>query len=132
VVAIPEAFVPLVNSVLERCCSKHGGYMKIGIDVPFKPRTRRAQGKLHSLISALAPRIDMSFDECKMFIKQEATEIGYPTVTKVTPRGARTLPQSEADASTTQEHLLIETALKIGAEAGIDLEAEYESRMRGM
>ncbi len=134
---VPSAYRPAVGDVVARCWRKHNNYAKVGIDEPFKPRTSRAQGKLHALISALAPIIDMTFDDCKLFVKKEATELGYPMVQKTKFKGTKheytySEPQSEADASTAQEHMLIVTAQKIGAERGHDLEAEYEMRMRGM
>jgi len=134
---VPSAYRPAVGEIVARSWKKHNNYAKVGLDVPFKPRTSRAQGKFHSLIAILAPLIDMTFDECKAFVKMEATELGYPVVQKIRFKGTRrehtiSEPQSEADASTAQEHMLIVTALKIGAEAGHDLEAEYETRMRGM
>jgi hypothetical protein len=132
VVKIPAAFRQAVLDLMGRSWERHGGYVKLGIDTPFRPRTRRGQGKFHALISYLAPLIDMSFDECKMFVKMEATAIGYPVKTVVKGKRVQTMPQSEADASTVHEHLLIETALKVGAESGHDLEAEYQTRMRGM
>lgn len=131
-IKIPQAFRPGVQVLMERSWDKHSGFVKLGIDLPFKPRTPKAQGKLHALIADLAPLIDMSADECKLFVKMEATAIGYPMVIKTAGKRTRSFPMSEAEASTVQEHLLIETVLKIGAEAGHDLEARYRHKMRGM
>jgi hypothetical protein len=132
IVEIPGMFQVHVAEMVTRCWAKHNGYAKVGIDTPFKPRTRRAQGKLHSLIAALAPLIDMSAEECKLFVKMEATALGYPMVQKMIGKRVISRPQSEADASTIHEHMLIETCLKVGAETGHDLEMEYENRIRGM
>jgi hypothetical protein len=131
-VKIPGAFKAKVLELMGKSWAKHGGYVKVGLDTPFKPRTRKGQGKFHALIAVLAPLIDMSFDEAKSFVKMEATAIGYPMETVTVGKRVQSRPQSEANASTLHEHLLIETALKVGAEQGHDLEAEYETRMKGM
>jgi hypothetical protein len=131
-VAIPKMFRQKIIDLMDKSWERHAGYVKLGIDFPFRPRTRKGQGKFHALIAVLAPLIDMNFDECKMFVKMEATALGYPMTNRMVGNRSWYRPQSEAEASTVHEHMLIETALKIGAEAGCDLEAEYESRIRGM
>jgi len=137
IVEFPAAFRNAAGDIITRCWKKHHNYAKVGIDIPFRPRSSRAQGKLHALLTALAPILEMTFDECKLFVKMEATELGYPMVQKIRFKGTKreytvSEPQSEADASTAQEHMLIITAEKLGAEAGHDLEAEYDLRMKGM
>lgn len=131
-VTIPATFRQKILDLMDKSWERHAGYVKLGVDLPFRPRTRKGQGKFHALIAVLAPLIDMTFDECKMFVKMEATALGYPMTNRMVGSRPWYRPQSEAEASTVHEHMLIETALKIGAEAGCDLEAEYESRMKGM
>jgi hypothetical protein len=125
-VTVPKIFVPGIRVLLDRIRTKHNGYGKITVDVPFKPRTLKGSRKFHAVLQVLHPLIDMSFDDCKMFVKMEATALGYRTKTKSLGNRVQTLPISESEASTREENMLIETALKIGAEAGHDLEAEYQ------
>ena len=130
-VVVPDACWPTQRELLDRSAQRHSNYLTLDISLPHKPRTLKGSRKFHKLVSVLSPIISMSFDECKLFVKMEATALGYGT--KIVGKGKRlqTIPISEADASTAEENMLIETVLKIGAEEGHDLEAEYEQRIEG-
>lgn len=134
-VLLPANRTAEVASVITASRERHGGYLKVGIDLPSKPRTLRASAKLHGMIGCLASILNLSLGETKTLVKEEAVAIGYPTEVVMIGSRAKVIPQSEARASTQDEHLLIEAVNKLGAEAGHDLEAEYlEKRwvMKGM
>ncbi len=124
-IAVQDPAWAALRVLLDRSAAKHSGYLTWSAELPHKPRTLKGSRKFHALVSRLCPLVDMSFDECKAFCKMEATALGYRVKTRRIGNRVRTLPVSESEASTEEESYLINTALKIGAEVGHDLEAEY-------
>jgi hypothetical protein len=129
-VDIGRGNVPPALVVLSKIQRDHGGYGRLAFDTPFKPRTIPANRKFHALVSSLAVIWGVSSADAKRLVKEEATALGYRTETKRIGKRWLTLPVSEADASTEEEAWLIEAALKMGAEEGRDLEAEYQARLQ--
>ncbi len=103
-------------------------YCKFG--KPKKPRTTGAGSQsahFHGHCMSIAIGTGNSFDDVKMALKIIAMDEGYPG--KVV--GTVKIPQSEADASTSDEHILIEVAHRVAAEEGIKL-IETEPEIKAM
>jgi hypothetical protein len=58
VLEMPSIFDTAVQNVLSKCWRKHNGYIKVGLDVPFKPRSRRAQGIRAATSASAAQRLE--------------------------------------------------------------------------
>ena len=99
--------------------------MYVKLDKPRRPRTTGERSQNHHLnghIQQIAEHTGDSFDDVKRHIKREAIADGYPY--RTTSFGD-VEPQSEADASTVECALLIETAHRIASDMEVMLN-EYE------
>ena len=100
---------------------------------PHKPRSTgrgSSSAHFHGHCMSIAIGTGNSFDMVKMALKVIAMDEGYPG--KVIC--GKKMPQSEADASTEDEHILIEVAHRVAAEEGITLietEPEILSKPEG-
>lgn len=96
-------------------------YFRIRMTKPRKPRTRSQQGLFHSIIQQISVETGNSFDVVKMHIKTEAISEGYP----YEQIKGKIYPKSEALASTTEEKVLIDCAVRLAAEYNVRLR-EYD------
>lgn len=119
-----------LNQVYALSDKKHGGYVTVTIETPRKPRTTGEGSQSHHLnghVQQIAAETGNPFEVVKMEIKHRAISMGYPILYKPdgTPRTdlwGRVMGISEADSSTSECALLIETAHRLAAELGIFLQ----------
>lgn len=119
-----------LREYLQLIKSKNAGYCTITIDTPHKPRTTgdKSQNRhLNGHVQQIAQETGNPFEVVKMEIKHRAISMGYPILYKPdgTPRTdlwGRVMGISEADSSTSECALLIETAHRLAAELGIFLQ----------
>jgi hypothetical protein len=129
-VRVPRVYLPAVMLLVDKIQSKHQGWGRLAIDRPYKPRTMQGSRKLHALVASLSSIWGVGLSAAKEIVKDESVAMGYRTVDVQVGKRWKRVPISEADASTQEEAWLIETALRLGAEAGHDLEAEYALRLQ--
>ena len=99
--------------------------MSVRLSKPRRPRTTGYRSQNHHLnghIAQICQFTKDSFDDVKMYIKRESISADYPFHT--TSFGD-VEPQSEADASTAECAILIETAHRIASDFDIKLK-EFE------
>lgn len=123
-----------LSDMLHLSEEQYGSYIKLAVDVPFRPRTKKAQGKLHAMIGRLAEILGLSLEDTKRLVKDEAVALGYGVREVVVGHKGdvlrRVIPKSEAEASGSEEHMLIMSVEKLAAMEGHDLEAEYREELR--
>jgi ribosomal protein S13 len=127
---VSKLYVPTALVLVDKIQTKHAGWGRLAIDTPYVPRTMKGSRKFHALCASLASIWGVGLATAKEIAKDEAVGMSYRTK-EITVRGKiRRVPISEADASAQEEVFLIETALRLGAEAGHDLEAEYQMKLQ--
>jgi len=131
---IPQAFRVAVQMMQERCRQHKNGYIKLVLDVPFRPRRtgpHSGSAHFHGHCQTICADTGNDFEDVKMALKRRAMRRGYPAQTKgdgsirYSLVDGLPLPQSERDASIEQENMLIEEAHQLAAELDIRL-VEYE------
>lgn len=110
--------------------------VSITIEKPFRPRTTGYKSQNHALnwiIQVICQETGQDFQTTKEYIKSKAVEMGYPMLTRkkvgeggvteevVTdwygnPRGI-----SEADSSVSECSILIDSAMMLASELGIEI-----------
>jgi hypothetical protein len=111
---------PPLDSMVSTFIAGLKGWAGITLSRPKRPRTTGPESQNHhfnSHVQDIAVSTGNDFQTVKMAIKEEAIGAGYPFATF----RDKIIPQSEADASTTECAILIDTAHRIAAELGIVL-----------
>jgi hypothetical protein len=111
---------------------KHNGYVTVTIETPRKPRTTGDKSQSHHLnghIQQIAESTGMPFESIKLEVKCRAVGMGYPMLanedgTIRTDIYGRVMGISEADSSTKECAILIETTHMLASELGIILQEE--------
>lgn len=109
-----------VENVLKVCQEKHGGYVKIEIQPPYKQRTtgkNSQNSKFYALVQDICNETGNDIEDVKDYLKEKAVRRGYPV--RVNPLNKRTKPVSTTEVNTVEMSYLIEEALQLAAELGI-------------
>lgn len=120
-VTIPAAFRDSIRQIVGRCIQKHGGFARVSIDRPSKPKTtgeesqnNHAWGHATQIAQGLNqgddPR-DVLYDAC-------IATPGYPTRMN---KFGRVVAKSWSEATTVEAAAVIETLHRLAAEFGIVL-----------
>lgn len=117
-----------LKSLTEVCNKKHGGYVKLEMSPPYKPRTTSVHGQnrhIHGHLQDIADYTGYELEDIKDYIKQRAVRRGYPT--KQNPLTGEIKPIPSRFANTVEASYLIEELHQLAAEMDIPLnEGEYE------
>lgn len=132
-----ERFLRLNSSILERWANKSKCRVEdltvnVTIEEPFRPRTTGYKSQNHCLngiIAQVCQETGQDFASTKTYIKQMAIEMGYPRLTKRTTKGIEDVVDwwgnpmgiSEKDASIEDCALLIDCAIRLASDFGINL-----------
>lgn len=125
-------FAGQLEKLQKKSAEKHGGYVRMVLSVPEKPRTTGEKSQNHHLnghIQFICQETGNDFSDVKKYVKQAAIPMGYPI--KQNDKGDDVLDMygnpvgiSEADCNTTECALLIEAVHMVAAELGIILPEE--------
>lgn len=112
----------------------YGGYYRVVLRTPMKKRSTGKNSQnthLHDHIQQICEETGNDFADVKLYIKKQALAMGYPPMRDeageivFSMMDHEPIPQSEAEASTTEAAILIEAAHMLAAEMEILLkEAE--------
>ena len=119
---IPAAFRDGVQSLCQRCEQKHGGYGKLSLSTPFKPRTwgpGSQSAHLHGHLQQLAIHFGYDLAEMKLIMKDCVPE--WPVEERRFGKTVKLRPVSEATVSTVVESAAIEWCHRVAAEEGMAL-----------
>jgi hypothetical protein len=130
---IPTAFRVAMKLMLDRCRQKKGGYCKLSIDVPFKPRSYGPKKQkpddpgyqanhLNGHLSQLAIHFGYTKQEMKEIMKDDVPE--WPMEKRRIGKRVKLRPVSEADVSMEVESKAIEWTHMIAMEEEIELKEE--------
>jgi hypothetical protein len=111
-----------VDRIVEKCHAKHGGYVKVSVDVPSKPRTfgpGSQSAHLHGHLQQLAVHFGYTLGEMKDVMKGDVAE--WPREERKFGKRRILRPVSEATVSTVVESRAIEWCHLIAAEEGLVL-----------
>lgn len=109
-----------VNGIVKTCQEKHGGYVKIEIQPPYKQRTtgkNSQNSKFYALVQDICNETGNDIDDVKDYLKEKAVRRGYPV--KENPLTHKIKPYSTTKVNTVEMSYLIEEALQLCAELGI-------------
>jgi hypothetical protein len=124
-IQVPESFTDAAAKLLDKSREHHGGYLTVSLERPRKPRTtgeRSQNHRINGFIQQICEATgNTNFAAIKMQMKVEAIGRGYPFETL--PNGAA-WPKSEADISTAEAAILIDTIEQIAAEWNVELREE--------
>ena len=112
-----------IKEVLRRCRDKHGDYVKVTFEPPYKPRSTGAKSQnSHAWghCTQIARVLGMDLYEVEYIAKVRAIKRGYPVSTTL----GIPVPKSQADINTLECSYLIEEYHQIAAENGIMLTEE--------
>ena len=121
-VYIPPAFSVAVDRIVEKCHAKHGGYVKVSVDVPSKPRTfgpGSQSAHLHGHLQQLAVHFGYTLGEMKDVMKSDVAE--WPREERKFGKRRILRPVSEATVSTVVESRAIEWCHMVAGEEGLVL-----------
>ena len=124
-VDIPKYHIDAWTIMLERMREQRNFNLYLKIDRPKKPRTtgfRSGNSHFNGHCQQLCSETGDYFDDMKMNIKRKAIAKGYPT--RLNSFGDL-VPISEADSSTTEISILIETAHEVASFLNVNLK-EYD------
>ena len=121
---IPRYMADMWMLLLKKVIDKHAVQIHVKLSMPRKPRSTgpKSQGNhINGHVAQIANWTGDSFDDAKMHIKREAVAEGYPFHTD---SFGNMVPQSEAECSTVEAAILIETSHRIASECGVILKEE--------
>ena len=125
VVEIPKQYLDAYDNLRQWMYEKRNFNLYLKVDRPRKPRTtgyRSQSAHFNGHCQQLANETGDYFDDMKMNLKRKAISKGYPTRTN---SFGDLVPISEADASTVECAMLIDTAHEIASFLNVKLK-EYE------
>lgn len=109
-----------VLDVIRTCQKKHGNYVKIEIQPPYKQRTtgkNSQNSKFYALVQDICNETGNDIEDVKDYLKEKAVRRGYPV--KENPLTHKMKPCSSTKVNTVEMSYLIEEALQMCAELGI-------------
>lgn len=129
-IKIPEHFKPLFDEILAFCNKNRGGYVRLQVSPPVKKRTTGAKSQSHHInghVGTISQALQRDPKQVKKYIKYLAIENGYPMLKNEDGNPVLDLWDnyqgiSEADSSTEECAILIETCHVYAAKCGIELE----------
>jgi len=133
---LPEYSRASVWRLLKKAHKKHGGYVKLTIELIRRSRTTGKHSQnahFNGHCQQIAMETGNSFGAVKMHMKRLACSRGYPTETvdiEGVPIDEEPIPISEADATVEDCKHLIDAVHQFADEWGIRLvEEDYESKV---
>jgi len=121
---IPRYMADMWMLLLKKVIDKHVPQIHVKLSMPRKPRSTgpgSASNHFNGHCAQIANWTGDSFDDVKMHIKREAIAEGYPFRTD---SFGNVIPQSEAEASTVEESILIETSHRVASFLSVILKEE--------
>lgn len=115
-----------VKSALKRIydtCQKYSGYAKVEITPPYKSRTTgegSQNNKFYALVTEICKETGNDLEDVKDALKERAVKRGFPY--RVNPLTNQIKPFSTTKVNTVQMSYLIEEAIQLCAELGINSE----------
>lgn len=115
-----------VKSALKRIydtCQKYSGYAKVEITPPYKSRTTgegSQNNKFYALVTEICKETGNDLEDIKDYLKERAVKRGFPY--RVNPLTNQIKPFSTTKVNTVQMSYLIEEAIQLCAELGINSE----------
>jgi len=110
-----------IKNLYERSKDKYNGYFKIDIQKPYPNRTTgegSQNNKFYALVTEICKETGNDLEDVKDALKERAIKRNYPySVNKLT---GRIRPYSTTQVDTKQMSALIEEALQLCAELGIN------------
>jgi hypothetical protein len=121
-VVVPPAFRDGVRLIVAKCREKHGGFVKVSVDVPSKPRTfgpGSQSAHLHGHLQQLAVHFGYTLGEMKEAMKYDVPE--WPREERKFGNRRLMRPVSEATVSTVVESRAIEWCHMVAGDEGLVL-----------
>jgi len=118
---IPVSMWPILVDLVKKIQDKRGGYAKVTIDLPSRPRSTGEKSQNHRIngfIQQICVATGNDFDTVKMYCKVQSIAEGYPCDTL----NGKRFPWSESRIDTKQAAILIGTIERLAAELDIRLE----------
>lgn len=108
-----------VNGIVKTCQEKHGGYVKIEIQPPYKQRTIPENKRWWKMCTEYANYCGSTKDEVAMGVKWRACDEGLWELVDVPfSKTGRKEPKSTADADTKEMAILMDVLERIASEDG--------------
>lgn len=108
-----------VNGIIKTCQKKHGGYVKIEIQPPYKQRTIPENNRWWKMCTEYANYCGSTKDEVAMGVKWRACDEGLWELVDVPfSKTGRKEPKSTADSDTREMSVLMEVLERIASEDG--------------
>lgn len=115
----------LLQSLVDLCKQKHGGYVKLELSAPYPPRTTGVgsqNNKIWAMITQICNHTGYTLPDMEDYAKLRAVVRGYPyRENRIT---GEIKPYSMTEIDTVQAGLLIDELYQIAAESGTEI---YES-----
>lgn len=115
----------MLKDLVELCEQKYGGYVKMEMSPPYRPRTtgRGSQNsKIWACIQQIAQETGNDVQDVEDAVKERAMKRGYPY--KVNPLTGKVKPASMTTINTVEAGYLIEELYQIASEMDIRLDED--------
>ena len=110
----------MLKGLVEWCEKKYGGYIKLELSPPYKPRTIQMNDKYWAMCTEFGNFLGMTKDEVSMGVKYRAMDEGLWEGEIIPFSNGKKIPMSTADSDTKQMSVLIEVLYRIAAEYGYE------------
>ena len=113
----------MLKGLVDLCSQKHGGYIKLELSPPYKPRSTDVGGQNRHIwghLQQIAQETGNDIDDVEDYIKQRALRRGYPT--KQNKMNGEIKPASMKGINTVEANYLIDELHQLASELGIELE----------
>lgn len=118
-----EGVKALVKAVTDKCREKYGGYMRVSMSPPYKPRTLEQNDKWWAMCTEYGRFRGMSKDDVALGVKYRAMDEGLWEYDEVPfSKTKERIPKSTTEADTAQMSVLIDVLYRIAAEDGYTFE----------
>ena len=112
-----------IKGLVEWCDKKYGGYIKLEMSPPYKPRSTEVGGQNRHIwghLQQIAQETGNDVDDVEDYIKQRATRRGYPV--KQNPLTGEIKPVSMKGINTVEANYLIDELHQLASELEIELD----------
>ena len=113
----------MLKGLVELCENKYGGYVKLEMSPPYKPRTTgegSQNSKIWGMIQQIAEVTGNELSDIEDAVKERAVKRGYPY--KVNPITGKIKPVSMTTINTVEASYLIEELYQLAAEYEIPID----------
>jgi len=117
----------MLSNLFELCWGKYGGYVKLELSPPYKPRTTTVGGQNRHIwghIQQIAQETGNELADVEEAIKERALKRGYPR--KINQLTGRIKPASMTTINTVEAGYLIDELHQLAAELEITLDEGYD------